>query len=44
MQLALQRDRHEAAMLVNVDAAPSEAVMERLRNLPHVISTQLVEL
>jgi len=44
MQLALQRDRHEAAMLVNVDAAPSEPVMERLRNLPHVISTQLVEL
>ena len=44
MQLALQRERHEAAMLVNVDAAPSEAVMERLRNLPHVISTRLVEL
>ena len=25
-------------MLVNVDAAPSDAVMERLRSLPHVIS------
>jgi D-3-phosphoglycerate dehydrogenase len=43
MQLALQRERGEAAMLVNVDAAPSEGVMERLRSLPHVISTQLVE-
>jgi D-3-phosphoglycerate dehydrogenase len=44
MQLALQRERNEAAMLVNVDAAPSDAVMERLRTLPHVISCQLVEL
>jgi D-3-phosphoglycerate dehydrogenase len=44
MQLALHRDRHEAAMLVNVDSAPSAAVMERLRNLPHVMSMQLVEL
>jgi D-3-phosphoglycerate dehydrogenase len=43
MQLALQRERGEAAMLVNVDARPAEAVMERLRNLPHVISAVLVE-
>jgi len=44
MQLALQRERNEAAMLVNVDGAPSDAVMEQLRSLPHVISCQLVEL
>ena len=44
MQLALQRERNEAAMLVNVDVAPSDAVMEQLRMLPHVISCQLVEL
>jgi D-3-phosphoglycerate dehydrogenase len=44
MQLALQRERGEAAMLVNVDERPAAAVMERLRNLPHVISAQLVEL
>src|SRR5262249_9439219 len=44
MQLALHRDRHEAAMLVNVDTAPSAAVMERLRNLQHVMSMPLVEL
>jgi len=44
MQLALQRERGEAAMLVNVDAAPAETAMERLRNLPHVISAVLLEL
>lgn len=44
MQLALQRERGEAAMLVNVDARPAESVMERLRNLPNVISAVLVEL
>lgn len=44
MQLALQRERNEAAMLVNVDVAPSEAVIEQLRTLPHVISCQFVEL
>ncbi len=44
MQLALQRERGEAAMLVNVDAKPAESVMERLRNLPHVISAVLLEL
>jgi D-3-phosphoglycerate dehydrogenase len=44
MQLALQRERGEAAMLVNVDQRPDPSVMERLRGLPHVISAQLVEL
>jgi D-3-phosphoglycerate dehydrogenase len=44
MQLALQRERGEAAMLVNVDGRPAEPVMERLRNLPHVISAVLLEL
>jgi D-3-phosphoglycerate dehydrogenase len=44
MQLALVRERGEAAMLVNVDQAPSDAVMERLRALPHMITAQLVEL
>ncbi len=44
MQLALQRERNEAAMLVNVDVAPSEKVIEQLRTLPHVISCQFVEL
>jgi D-3-phosphoglycerate dehydrogenase len=44
MQLALVRERNEAAMLVNVDQLPSESVLERLRNVPHVITAQLVEL
>ncbi len=44
MQLALVRERGEACMLVNVDSAPSPAVMERLRSLPHMISAQLVDL
>jgi D-3-phosphoglycerate dehydrogenase len=44
MQLALQRERNEAAMLVNLDSAPADAVVERLRSLPHVISCQHVEL
>jgi D-3-phosphoglycerate dehydrogenase len=44
MQLALVRERSEACMLVNVDSAPSPAVMERLRSLPHMISAQLVDL
>ena len=43
MQLALQRERGEAAMLVNIDAAPPADVLERLRALPNMISTQLVE-
>jgi len=44
MQLALVRERSEAAMLVNVDAAPDESVMEKLRSQPHMINAQLVEL
>jgi len=44
MQLALVPERSEAAMLVNVDPAPSDEVMEQLRNLPHMITAQLVEL
>ncbi len=44
MQLALVPERSEAAMLVNVDNAPDESVMERLRELPHMISAQLVDL
>jgi D-3-phosphoglycerate dehydrogenase len=44
MQLALVRERNEAAMLVNVDQSPPEAVLERLRNIPGMISAQLVEL
>ncbi len=44
MQLALVRERGEAAMLVNVDLRPAERVMERLRGLEHMISAQLVEL
>jgi D-3-phosphoglycerate dehydrogenase len=44
MQLALVRERAEAAMLVNVDVVPPERVMEELRNLPDMISVQLVEL
>jgi D-3-phosphoglycerate dehydrogenase len=44
MQLALVRERAEAAMLVNVDEAPSDGVMEALRALPHMITAQLVEL
>jgi D-3-phosphoglycerate dehydrogenase len=44
MQLALVPERKEAAMLVNVDALPSREVMERLRNVPHMIAAQMVEL
>ncbi len=44
MQLALAPDRAEAAMLVNVDQMPDDGVMERLRELPHVIAAQLVDL
>ena len=44
MQLALVRERNEAAMLVNVDTIPPDAVLEELRNLPHMIAAQLVEL
>ncbi len=44
MQLALVRERSEAAMLVNVDSRPEEHVLERLRDVPHMIAAQLVEL
>ena len=44
MQLALVRERGEAAMLVNVDHVPDESVMEKLRSQEHVITAQLVEL
>jgi len=44
MQLALVPDRREAAMLVNVDAAPPESVLERLRGEDQVIDAQVVEL
>ena len=44
MQLALVRERGEAAMLVNVDSRPAERVLERLRDVPHMIAAQLVEL
>ncbi|MCG8592727.1 MAG: phosphoglycerate dehydrogenase [Proteobacteria bacterium] len=43
MQLALVRERGEAAMLINIDSAPSERVMERLRNVEHVMAAQLVD-
>lgn len=44
MQLALDRDLGEAAMLVNADSPPAEAVIEELRALPNMISVQVVEL
>jgi D-3-phosphoglycerate dehydrogenase / 2-oxoglutarate reductase len=44
MQLALSRERGEAAMLVNVDAPPPDSVLETLRALPNVISARLLEL
>jgi len=44
MQLALIKERSEACMLVNVDVPPSDAVLERLARLPHMITVQLVEL
>ena len=44
MQLALLPERGEAAMIVNVDPAPSPEVLAKLQGLPHVISAELVEL
>jgi D-3-phosphoglycerate dehydrogenase len=44
MQLALDNERQEAAMLVNIDRIPSDAVLERLRSVPQIVSAQLVEL
>ena len=44
MQLALVREERQAAMLINVDAPPSAALLEQLRAIPHMITAQLVEL
>jgi D-3-phosphoglycerate dehydrogenase len=44
MQLALDSERQEAAMLVNVDRIPDDAVLERLRDNPCIVTAQLVEL
>jgi D-3-phosphoglycerate dehydrogenase len=44
MQLALDNERQEAAMLVNIDRIPSDAVLERLRSVPQIVTAQLVEL
>jgi predicted amino acid-binding ACT domain protein len=44
MQLALQPERGEAAMLVNIDRAPDAASLERLRKVPNMLSVQLVDL
>ncbi len=44
MQLALHLERDEAAMLVNIDAALSDEMVERIRALPQVISADLLEL
>ena len=44
MQLGLVPERGEACMLVNLGSVPSDAVMERLRALPPLITAQLVEL
>ena len=44
MQLALHPKRAEAAMLVNVNQAPPQQVVESLRRMPHAISVQVLEL
>ncbi len=44
MQLALVPERREAAMLVNIDSLPGNDVLERLRDIPHMIAVQVVEL
>ena len=44
MQLALHQERSEAAMLVNVTSAPPAEVLVSLRELPNVISAELLEL
>jgi D-3-phosphoglycerate dehydrogenase len=44
MQLALVTERKQAAMLINVSGPPSDEVLERLRNIPGMITAQLVEL
>jgi len=44
MQLALNAERGEAAMLVNISQLPDESVLARLRALPHILSARLLEL
>jgi D-3-phosphoglycerate dehydrogenase len=44
MQLALQPERGEAAMLVNIDHFPDAKTLERLRGIANMISVQLVDL
>ena len=44
MQLALQPERGEAAMLVNIDHFPDPKTLERLRGIANMISVQLVDL
>ncbi|MEM7408850.1 MAG: phosphoglycerate dehydrogenase [Myxococcota bacterium] len=44
MQLALQPEGGQAAMLVNVQPAPPENVVEALRNMPSAVSVQLLDL
>ncbi len=44
MQLALISERGEAAMLVNVEPAPSAEAMRRLRDLPATIDVRLLDL
>ncbi|MED5261989.1 MAG: phosphoglycerate dehydrogenase [Myxococcota bacterium] len=44
MQLALVREERQAAMLINIDAPPSTALLDKLRAIPHMITAQLVEL
>jgi predicted amino acid-binding ACT domain protein len=44
MQLGLVPERGEAAMLVNIDRAPDDATVERLRSVANMVSVQLVDL
>jgi D-3-phosphoglycerate dehydrogenase len=44
MQLALNSERGEAAMLFNVEPAPSDRVIRRLQDHPHILSARLLEL
>jgi D-3-phosphoglycerate dehydrogenase len=44
MQLALNGERGEAVMLVNVDPSPSDRVVRRLQDHPQIISARLLEL
>ena len=44
MQLALNSERDEAAMLFNVETAPADRVIRRLQDHPHISSARLLEL